>query len=131
MGKEEVKRLFGIFLSKEKGGLTTHELAELIYADHADIFKDDTEIHDLLLDALLSARTKGDLTQYENRVIELRNLQSSLNMFKTKIRYTYAPLPEIFTEIAENAFYEEKATVTCKIEQERIVDKDYYHKNIK
>ena len=37
-GKEEIKRLFGIFASKEKGGLTTHELAEIIYADHDDIF---------------------------------------------------------------------------------------------
>ena len=37
-----------------------------------------------------------------NRVNELKEFKNALNMFKTKIRYTYAPLPEIFTEIAEN-----------------------------
>jgi len=40
--------------------------------------------------------------KYVNRVNELKEFKNALNMFKTKIRYTYAPLPEIFTEIAEN-----------------------------
>ena len=40
--------------------------------------------------------------KYSNRVNELKEFKNALNMFKTKIRYTYAPLPEIFTEIAEN-----------------------------
>ena len=40
--------------------------------------------------------------KYVNRVNELREFKNALNMFKTKIRYTYAPLPEIFKEIAEN-----------------------------
>ena len=40
--------------------------------------------------------------KYINRVNELKEFKNALNMFKTKIRYTYAPLPEIFTEIAEN-----------------------------
>jgi len=38
--------------------------------------------------------------KYVNRVEELKEFKNSLNIFKTKIRYTYAPLPEIFTEIA-------------------------------
>ena len=41
--------------------------------------------------------------KYVNRVNELKEFKNALNMFKTKIRYTYAPLPEIFTEIAENS----------------------------
>ena len=40
--------------------------------------------------------------KYVNRVNELREFKNALNMFKTKIRYTYEPLPEIFTEISEN-----------------------------
>jgi len=39
--------------------------------------------------------------KYSNRVNELKEFKNALNMFKTKIRYTYAPLPEIFAEISE------------------------------
>lgn len=40
--------------------------------------------------------------KYSNRVNELKEFKNALNIFKTKIRYTYAPLPEIFAEISEN-----------------------------
>lgn len=40
--------------------------------------------------------------KYVNRVNELKEFKNALNMIKTKIRYTYAPLPEIFAEISEN-----------------------------
>ena len=40
--------------------------------------------------------------KYENRVKELREFKNALNIFKTKIRYTYEPIPEIFLEISEN-----------------------------
>ena len=40
--------------------------------------------------------------KYSNRVNELNDFKNALNMFKTKIRYTYAPLPEIFEEISQN-----------------------------
>ena len=40
--------------------------------------------------------------KYVNRVNELREFKNALNMFKTKIKYTYEPLPEIFAEISEN-----------------------------
>ncbi len=40
--------------------------------------------------------------KYVNRVNELREFKNALNMFKTKIRYTYEPIPEIFTEISES-----------------------------
>lgn len=40
--------------------------------------------------------------KYSNRVNELKEFKNALNMFKTKIRYTYAPLPEIFEEISES-----------------------------
>lgn len=40
--------------------------------------------------------------KYTNRVKELNEFKNALNMFKTKIRYTYEPIPEIFQEISEN-----------------------------
>lgn len=37
---------------------------------------------------------------YENRVIELKEFKNILNIIKTKIKFTYQPLAEIFKEIA-------------------------------
>lgn len=43
--------------------------------------------------------------KYVNRVNELREFKNALNIFKTKIRYTYEPIPEIFKEISKNVSY--------------------------
>lgn len=40
--------------------------------------------------------------KYENRVNELKEFKNAINIFKTKIRYTYETIPNIFTEISEN-----------------------------
>ena len=40
--------------------------------------------------------------RYINRVNELKEFKNALNIFKTKIRYTYEPIPEIFKEISLN-----------------------------
>lgn len=40
--------------------------------------------------------------KYLNRVNELKEFKNALNIFKTKIRYTYEPIPEIFSEISIN-----------------------------
>ena len=39
--------------------------------------------------------------KYENRVKELKDMKNALNMFETKIKFTYASVPEIFAEIAK------------------------------
>ena len=39
---------------------------------------------------------------YENRVKELREFKSILNIIKTKIKFTYEPLAEIFFQISKN-----------------------------
>lgn len=39
--------------------------------------------------------------KYSNRVNELKDFKNALNIFKTKIRYTYEPLPEVFEEISQ------------------------------
>jgi len=40
--------------------------------------------------------------KYNYRVEELKEFKSALNMFKTKIKFTYEPIPEIFEEISKN-----------------------------
>lgn len=40
--------------------------------------------------------------KYKNRVIELKEMKNALNIFETKIKFTYEPIPEIFGEISNN-----------------------------
>ena len=40
--------------------------------------------------------------KYVIRVNELEEMKNALNMFQTKIKFTYDPIPEIFEEIASN-----------------------------
>ena len=41
--------------------------------------------------------------KYKFRVDELEEIKNALNIFKTKIKFTYEPIPEIFKQIAENS----------------------------
>ena len=41
--------------------------------------------------------------KYAYRLEELEEMKNILNIFKSKIRFTYEPIPEIFGEIASNA----------------------------
>ena len=45
---------------------------------------------------------------FENRVIELKKIQSSLNMFKSKIEFTYEPIRDIFEEISKVVYGDQK-----------------------
>lgn len=40
--------------------------------------------------------------RYEERVNELKEFKNALNMFKTKVKFTYEPIPEIFEEISKS-----------------------------
>ncbi len=40
--------------------------------------------------------------RYKARVTQLKDMKSALNILKTKMQYTYEPLPDIFLEIAFN-----------------------------
>ena len=40
--------------------------------------------------------------KYSNRVIELKEMKNALNMFLTKIKFTYESVPESFREIGDN-----------------------------
>ena len=41
--------------------------------------------------------------KYSYRLEELEEIKNILNIFKSKIRFTYEPIPEIFREMASNA----------------------------
>ena len=41
--------------------------------------------------------------RYGDRLKELEEMKTALNIFKTKINFTYSPIPEIFEEISENS----------------------------
>ena len=41
-------------------------------------------------------------SKYKNRVSDLREIKNALNMFETKIRYTYETIPEIFRQIYDS-----------------------------
>lgn len=43
--------------------------------------------------------------KYRYRLEELEEIKNALNIFKSKIKFTYEPIPEIFREIAKNTNY--------------------------
>lgn len=43
--------------------------------------------------------------KYRYRLEELEEIKNALNIFKTKIKFTYEPIPEIFEEISKNTNY--------------------------
>lgn len=74
---------------------------------------------------------------YKKRLIELQEMKSSLTVFKSKIKFTYEPIPEIFQEIADqekettrNIFLnaiEEMKTQTASISWEKAIEKTPTH----
>lgn len=40
--------------------------------------------------------------KYKNRLNELKEMKNALNMLKTKMKYTYETIPDIFEEISKN-----------------------------
>jgi stage III sporulation protein AB len=45
---------------------------------------------------------------FSKRVIELKNIKSALNIFKSKIQFTFEPISEIFTEISNSVYLNEE-----------------------
>ena len=57
----------------------------------------------ILLFAIFSLSTAIGMSiakTYENRVNELKEFKNILNVIKTKIKFTYEPIPEIFEQIS-------------------------------
>lgn len=64
----------------------------------------------LIIKSLILLVIMGTCTQigimkskiYKYRLEQLQEIKNILNIFKTKIKFTYEPIPEIFENIAEN-----------------------------
>ena len=54
----------------------------------------------LVLSSMIGKIISG---KYKFRLQELKELKNSLNIFKTKIKFTYSPIPEIFEEISKTS----------------------------
>lgn len=56
----------------------------------------------LLISIVITSTILGILfsKKYSNREKELKEMKSALNMFATKIKFTYEPIPNVFLEIA-------------------------------
>lgn len=60
----------------------------------------------LFLVFIISALIGKYISQkYRDRLDELEEIKNSLNIFKSKIKFTYEPIPEIFREISKNTNY--------------------------
>ena len=60
----------------------------------------------LFLVFILSALTGRYIAQkYRYRLEELEEIKNALNIFKSKIKFTCEPIPEIFGEISKNTNY--------------------------
>lgn len=83
---------------------------------------------------LLSSSMIGKILskKYLHRLEELEEMRNSLNILKTKIKFTYEPIPEIFEEISKNANQnirnifkrakEKMSTMTANIAWEQAID---------
>lgn len=69
--------------------------------------------------------------KFENRYKNLKEIKNMLNIFKTKIKYTYEPLPEIFNQISKNT-YEEVGEIFFKASEKmkKINAQDAWRKSI-
>ena len=56
----------------------------------------------LLISIIVASTLLGILfsKKYSNREKELKEMKSALNIFATKIKFTYEPIPNVFLEIA-------------------------------
>jgi hypothetical protein len=63
----EVKKMFGLFLSKDKGGKSIESLAEDIWENNTDIFEDDQEVRNLIIEILSGSETTKDVKSYESK----------------------------------------------------------------
>lgn len=60
----------------------------------------------LFLVFIISALIGKYISQkYRDRLEELEEIRNALNIFKSKIKFTYDPIPEIFGEISKNTNY--------------------------
>ena len=105
-GKEEVSKLFGLFKSEQKGGVSVERLAEMIYQANPELFEDDYEVRGLIIDAISSARTTGDFKGWvkkRTREIAEEWATRDYNEYAYEIEQTYGMSVEEYEAKYESA----------------------------
>ena len=88
-GPSEIKSLFGLFKSKDKGGVSIEKLAEQIYGANPDKFADDYEVRNLIIEAIGSARTTKDFKSYGRIALEREALSRTEAEYDGYLRDIY------------------------------------------
>ena len=58
---------------------------------------------------------KNIAQKYRLRLEELEEIKNALNIFKSKIKFTYEPIPEIFKQISENCSISTTVPLTLEL----------------
>ena len=69
LGRGEFKKFIGLFKTKENGGVSVERLAEMIWEAHSELFEDDYEVRNMIVDIIGSSMTMGDIKNYEKRLM--------------------------------------------------------------
>ena len=97
VGSAEVRKMFGLFLSKDKGGKSIERLAEDIWRNNEDVFDDDTEVRSLIIEILSGSETTKDVKSYESKqLIEIAKQQAyeDYASYVTYLDINYKKTPE-------------------------------------
>lgn len=109
-GKEELKKLFGVFLSKEKGGVSIERLAEIIWEENPEVFQDDYEVRNLIIDIIGSSYTTGDFKNYVKKLEEqyaLNKTDEELSIYSNGVYqqtgYEYEIYENIYNDLKQGS----------------------------
>lgn len=97
VGQTEVKKMFGLFLSKDKGGQSIEQLAEDIWRNNENLFEDDSEVRSLIIEILSGSETTKDIKSYENKqLVEIAKQQAyeDYASYVTYLATQYKKTPE-------------------------------------
>ena len=89
LSRNEVSKLFGLFKSKNKGGVSIEKLSEKIWEENQNLFNSNQEVRNLIIEIVSSARTTGDIKSYEKNIIRKQAEQLALNGFNQYEDYIY------------------------------------------
>lgn len=89
LSRNEVSKLFGLFKSKNKGGVSIERLSEKIWEENQNLFNSNQEVRNLIIEIVSSARTTGDIKSYEKNTIRKQAEQLALNDFNQYEDYIY------------------------------------------
>ena len=104
---KDVKQMFGLFLSKEKGGKTIEQLAEHIWHENQELFNDDAEVRALIIEILQGSATIGDIKSYAKKQIIEQAKASAASEYNAYSEFIYSKYQKTPEEYA--LYYEQES----------------------